>query len=54
MLLYKPTIFELAFGVTDGEEDDEPDIFGNTAEKLARLDKADQDYDLWVEDNLRR
>lgn len=51
MLPYMPTKSAYAESVTEDELDD-TDIFGETAEDRARLEKADMDYDLYIEDKL--
>ena len=56
MLLYIPSKIALGYEVT--EEDDFDDEYENvyrgtlTEDELARLDKADMDYDLYMEDKL--
>lgn len=51
MLLYKPTIFELMYGVTDPDWTDDSD---DIDPELARLDKADFDLKQYYEDRIRR
>lgn len=51
MLLYKPTIFELMYGVTDPDYDEDSD---DIDPELERLNKADFDWKQHMEDQIGR